>query len=452
MVKLSKLIAPIYKAFLFNEVARHLLLTGGRSSAKGDTAYTKAIKKALTKKGVVYVYVPIENTIKDGCFEQVQTVCKRMGVEYEAKISSKEITILATGSKIKFKGMAMENSNKKPESFKGTTSSEQVLMIVFDELASSNDSSRMDTIVETFAREDCQFIYIFNPPRLKSSWLYEFADQCRMEAELNPDEWYVLHTTVYDLPEEWPSAQRSIENAERTKRKSVELWQHAYLGLPTSEEGVPFPGLDDCLIETEDLPEEFDKFYVFVDNGNKDATVFSLVGKANFKLYVLRVYYDSGRETGVSKPYSDYAQELFNWLDECGMPKSLQAYTFDDGRSTIREEHTIPVITDSFNFTLECKKIGISGAETVSYKQREVSYDLLRELVMNEKVLFYNTDENKIGIEQMENAILEEITVRGRKVDAIKRPDNRFTAENRQIHFVDTMLYMAKALFTEVML
>lgn len=447
-LKLSKLIAPIYRDYILDRKTRHSLLTGGRGSSKGDTAYTKAAMLALEEKGVVFVYVPIENTINDGCFEQFKTVLNRMEVEYTSK--SKEITLF-NGSQIKFKGMAMENSNKKPESFKGTTSSEKVLAVIFDELASSNDSSRMDTIVQTFARTTCQFTYVFNPPKLKSSWLYEFADNCRSEMELNPNEWFVLHTTVYDLPLEWEATQNSLKEAEAMKRRSTELWEHYYLGKPTSEEGVPFPGLDDALIDTDELPEEFDNFYVFIDNGNKDATVFSLIGKAHYKLYVLRVYYDSGRENGVSKPYSDYADDLYNWLDECGMKTELRAYTDKIGRTSIREEHTIPIFADSFNFELECKKRGISNVQSMDGKKRDIAYDLLRELIMNGKVKIYKTDENLIGIEQMENAIVQEIVVRGKPSKVIKRPDNRYTKENRQIHFVDTMLYMALCIGTSVM-
>lgn len=438
-IKLSDLVAKVYKDFFFDNTAKHILLTGGRSSAKGDTTYTKVCYKLSQNTSAAMVYVPIQDTIVDGCFKQVQTVLNRMNISYEAKETKKRI-VLTNGSEIIFKGMAMENSKKSKESFKGTTSDKPIAFVVFDELANSEDSSKLEIVQQTFARTPAQFIYIFNPPTDRTSWLYDLKEDFETLEKKDNKKYKTFHTTVYDLKEtNWPSILSSIEEAERLKSISLKKWEHAYMGLPVGEQSVAFPLLETSIVK--DVPNNFQNFYVFTDNGNVDATVFTLIGLSfTNQLYVLRTYYNSGRENKKYMSDSEYASELKKFLLSSGIKKE------PDGRIYT------PIFTDSKNFEVECiNNQNLPNTMKVTNKNRSLSYIFLKEFLISNKILIWEQEENNILIEQLHNSQLELKYVNGQEKYMVKRPNNNNVSEKRQIHCVDTLLYASYMLASQLL-
>lgn len=420
--RLSDLIAPIYKEFFFDMSYKHCILTGGRSSSKGDAAYTKAISLLISEPGRVLVYVPIQSTIRDGVFEQVLKVAKRMGVDCTPKVTAGRI-IFNEGtdreSDIVFKGLAMDNSKKKDEAFKGIDSSKTILLVIFDELASLDSQQKVDVIVETVSRNTKQIIYIWNPPRNKNHWLFDFRDNMKNESDVQ-----VLHTTVYDLPPKW--VESSLVNAERTKRLDKAKWEHAYMGLPTGLDDVAFPvEISTILVDFADIKGDIEHFDVFIDNGQKDATVFCLYGITYDKnIVLLDTYYHSGRMTGQVLPDSVYVSHLIEWETQHGV-QPRQRYC------------------DSISFQAEANERGWDMSHLTN-KHRVTQYNLARDLVLNGQFKVLRNANNEIFLAQFQNAELEYKLDRfGLEKPCIAKVDNRSVPEKRQIHALDTFVYCA---------
>lgn len=420
--RLSDLIAPVYKDFFFDMSFKHYILTGGRSSSKGDSAYTKAISLLISQPGRVLVYVPIQSTIRDGVFEQVLKVAKRMGVECTPKVTAGRI-IFNEGtdveSDIVFKGLAMDNSKKKDEAFKGIDSSKTILLVIFDELASLDSQQKVDVIVETVSRNTQQIIYIWNPPRNKNHWLFDFRDSMKDE-----DDVAVLHTTVYDLPSKW--VESSLANAERTRRLDKTKWEHAYMGLATGLDDVAFPvDIEDIMVDFNELNGEIESFDVFIDNGQKDATVFALYGITFDKtIILLDTYYHSGRLTGQILPDSTYVSHLIQWEEQHGI--------------NVRQRYC-----DSISFQAEAEVRGLDMSHLTN-KHRVTQYNLARDLVLNNQFKVLRNPNNEIFLAQFQNAELEYKPDKfGLEKPCIAKVDNRVVPEKRQIHALDTFVYCA---------
>jgi phage terminase large subunit len=419
-VKLSELIAPVYYDFYMDMNTVHYVLTGGRSSAKGDACYSKYVKELASSPGRLNVFVPIQSTIVDGVMEQVGKVLDRCKIPYVIKTHTSRIE-LRNGSLIVFKGLAMDNTKKKAEAFKGGDSRLPTIAVVFDELASLDDRDRMDTIVETFSRSAKQFVYIWNPPANKIHWLFDFVEEVK-----GYDNGKTLHTTVYDLPDEWDAVKSSKANAANKKRADYVMWKHSYLGIAAGVSDMAFPiSRDEFVYDVTNLGlPEVHEFYIYVDNGVRDATVFVLIGFNRFTgiSYALDTFYHSGRDTGTQFPYSHYAAELRDFMINTGVEKYNK------------------IVSDDLNFALECRKIGIDATHMTD-KKRGLMYNTTRDQVMDGKLLILDTPNNEILIRQMLNAQVEEINELGKKTLAVARPNNNSTHYAKQIHAVDCLLY-----------
>ncbi len=430
-MKLSELIAPVYKEFFFDKDTKHWVITGGRSASKGDTAYTKAITHLLEEPGRIIVYVPIQSTIRDGVLEQVQKVANRMGVPYRTKMTAGRIVFnedTDEESDIIFKGLAMDNSKKKDEAFKGIDSSKPIHMVIFDELASLDDSTKVDVIVETVSRNARQIAYIWNPPRNKNHWLFDFREHMEDEPDTK-----VLHTTVYDLPEHW--VEDSLKNAERIKRLDHQKWEHAYMGLATGLDDVAYPvHIEDLFIDPTTLSGKISHFDVFIDNGQKDATVYCLYGFTyNKKVILLDTFYHSGRASGQVYPDSTYVQLYKEWEGKnLGINRPRRRYC------------------DSISFRAEAEKQGLD-MNHMTNKRRVTQYNLSRELVLNKQFFIVNSPNNQIFISQFQNAELEfKNDEFGFEKPCIAKVDNASVSETRQIHALDTFLYCSLINYLEL--
>lgn len=418
-VKLSDLIAPVYKDFFRDWSTRTWILSGGRMSAKGDTVYTKCAWEMSQRPLQVNVYVPLDNLIVDGVQPQVTNVLKRMGIPHTSK---RKRIILANGSQFVFKGMAFENKQRKAEAFKGLTSELPLLAVVFDELASLDEPSRMFTIMDTHSRQNPQFICVFNPPRNRSSWLISWRDT----APQKDPNIKALHTTVYDLePTGWEFLKQAYEEAESRRLISEVDWQHNYLGLPVGGDGVAFDvNTDSLLIDMETVKATHYKgFMVFGDIGNADATTHLLFGVRDGGLDLLRTSYYDGRQEEYL-PHSLQCDNYQDWLDEAGIYPSEEYF-------------------DNLNFTLEVKARRPRKAKVYSIKEkkRHEIYDVGRQALASGFIRVLNIPDNQIVLEQIKNANVEEVSRQGKDVLVIKKVDNRITPIERQIHSLDALLY-----------
>lgn len=125
----------------------------------------------------------------------------------------------------------------------------------------------------------------------------------------------VLHFTMDDnlsLSEEIKARYRSMYTGVFYKRYILGLWKMA--------EGVIYDMFSEER-HVEALTKFFQKLidggrYVSIDYGTQNATVFLLWNKGiDKRWYCIREYYYSGRDKGVQKTDSEYADDLCSWLD-----------------------------------------------------------------------------------------------------------------------------------------
>lgn len=265
-------------------------------------------------------------------------------------------------------------------------------------------------------------IYIYNPPDDDVHPVNDWREFMQVQEPFNVSE------TIFDLKPEYQSQE---------DLKIIEAWRklgnqnaidHYYRGIVKLRGGKAFTfNYEWKLKSIKNLI--FTDYQVFIDNGSKDATTFSLLGMTHDKNVVrLFTYYHSGRETGQVKAYSDYALELEKFLK----------------RFASLKQPIIPkrIVTDSLTFTSECEKIGIKtefiekkATENATF--RELAYDFADEMIRQGRYFIYDIEDNQIAIQQMLNANRDT----RKKFPRIAKVNNDKTPEKRQIHCVDCDLY-----------
>lgn len=144
------------------------------------------------------------------------------------------------------------------------------------------------------------------------------VDYLDREHELNMRS---FHFTLHDNPALDPEYVASLE------KEYSGLWYKRFIqGLWVMAEGVVYDMFDNegHVLEEDQLPVnvmEFDRYYVPIDYGTANPTVFLLIGERTAedgirKSYILKEYYYDGRKEQVQKTDSQYADDLEEFIGE----------------------------------------------------------------------------------------------------------------------------------------
>lgn len=386
------LIAPVYKDvvdYIFNNTDTFLTLKGGRSSAKGDTAYT-CIALVLSKEiKDAFIFAPQQSGLRTGVIQQVEKVLGRIGIPYTDNKSTNVIT-LKNGSRFIFKGLDVTNSQKNEDVFKGLDSKVGIRFTVFDEVGALPKFSRVDTIINTVIRQEgVQIIEISNPPRNKNHKIFErYKNQ-----ELNPS-CLVKHTTIFDLPSAWIN-DKQLEHIVQLKRTNPDEYAHSFLGIATGVDGIAYLVEDDIWLDELNLDDYYD-FQIFTDEATVNATTFALYGfKNNGDIVLINTFYHSSKNDGKRYSPSQYANVFLRWIDELN-----KRYKFSF------HEHVSQVVTDGLPFTMELKHLGIAAKSIGKLKNRTLSYNLSNKLISEKSFRIFSDKSNNIFYKQLTNATL----------------------------------------------
>jgi PBSX family phage terminase large subunit len=104
---------------------------------------------------------------------------------------------------------------------------------------------------------------------------------------------------------------------ERYKRQFKGLWFKRMIDdLWVQAEGAIYDMFTDKhLIKPEDLPKDYDRYYIGVDYGTGNPTVFLLLGEFNRKLYLIKEYYHDGRNTSQKAP-TQYSKDFREFIEK----------------------------------------------------------------------------------------------------------------------------------------
>ncbi len=102
---------------------------------------------------------------------------------------------------------------------------------------------------------------------------------------------------------------------ERYKRMYTGLWYKRFiLGLWVMAEGVIYDCWDEASMIVDQLPERFDRYYLGVDYGTGNPTVFLLFGQAGKQIYLVDEYYYDSRKTTRQKTDAEYSRDLQEFI------------------------------------------------------------------------------------------------------------------------------------------
>lgn len=102
---------------------------------------------------------------------------------------------------------------------------------------------------------------------------------------------------------------------EALKKEYVGLWYKRFIsGLWVQAEGAVYDMWDDAIYAVDEVPSQFTRYYVGVDYGTSNPTVFLLVGQHEDKLYVIDEYYWDSAERGRQKTDAEYSRDLREFI------------------------------------------------------------------------------------------------------------------------------------------
>lgn len=436
-INLSQLIAPIYHDAFFSD-STYLILAGGRNSAKGDFAYTKAAVYGCTRPQETYVFSG-QNV---GMYKKVgaqnkKILTQRLGIPWTDNESKQFIRYNNDQSTIFFESLNAKNSKASVENFKGYDAQTDNVFVIFDELAIINDFARVDAIIKSFiARNNCkvQFIFIFNPPKNKKHPIFTFVETLKIK-----DNCTHLKTTIFDLPKHWfsPSIWSEIEHDRVFNPKQFD---HEWMGNSTGIDGMPFANFASTQVVSphELANENIIHRWTVIDVGISDSMVFSwYVRCSSGNVYKTSCYEYSGRETGKNIPYSVQAQRFKEW--------------YHINKEKYGGVATTANYCDGLAFATELQHIGFKVINLDGKKDRAQSYAKLKHLIYNKRFFIIDLPENQIAIQQLENVEVEYAIKGGEEVEVIARPNNENAPIEQQIHHVDTDGYFAHMVFKRIL-
>lgn len=99
------------------------------------------------------------------------------------------------------------------------------------------------------------------------------------------------------------------------KKEYVGLWYKRFIsGLWVQAEGAVYDMWDDAIHAVDGVPNQFTRYYVGVDYGTSNPTVFLLIGQHEDKLYVIDEYCWDSAERGRQKTDAEYSRDLQEFI------------------------------------------------------------------------------------------------------------------------------------------
>lgn len=419
------LIAPVYKPVveaILNNTKSHIILKGGRGSAKGDTIYT-LVGIVLSQEPMdAFVFVPQQSGMRNKVIAQVSDVLNRVGIQHKVSGSINQIQ-LTNGSLIIFGGLDASKKSVNLDISKGYASTKKhgFRFLIFDELGATEDYTRINNIINGFVRgknKYLQIIEISNPPANKTHPIFK-----RYSDMANNNEAIVLHTTVYDLPIKWVN-ERQLEYIKEMKKTNKREYLHSMLGQAVGVDGLAFEFNDHDMWVDLLPPEEYVDFQVFTDEAVVNATSFCLYGiTTKGEIHLIDTWYHSSKDDGIRYAPSECAKFFDLWIKELGITPTL-------------------IVTDGLPFTMELKKYSYNAKSIGNLKDRALSYYIANKLVMENSFHIVKRNSNNIFFNQMSNASLCYNSNDRPMIDKSKESGND---NNYHTHALDTFLYFCLA-------
>lgn len=317
-IRISDLIIrPFYR--IFNDTEHmHKILTSGRAGTKSSEAAIETVYKVVNiPDGSAVVIRKRHNKLRKTVYKEIKRAIKRLGLDerlFKITVSPMEITYKPNGNTIYFTG------SDNIDDTKGIIDENKPIKIVLiDEVSEffeqGDGEDELQNIEATFVRgndEGFQMLYLYNPPKNPNAPVVAW---CR-KMEKRPDCIHV-HTDYRDVPPEW-LGKKLVESAELLRQVDPRQWRYLWLGESIGVDELIYYMFGDKAICKPEPDTRYPIIAIGGDYGQQNATTYQAFG-LNFntrRLEGLDEYFYSGRDEGIQKSPSDYAEDFVDFCTQ----------------------------------------------------------------------------------------------------------------------------------------
>lgn len=383
-VNIMDLINRNFYSFWLNE-RPHSILSGGRSSMKSSVISLKLVTDFLEDdNGNVICLRKVGKYLSTSVYEQIKWAIYMLGVESEFRFGRSPLIIEHKRTKTAFYFYGVDD----PVKLKSAKIAKGYVMALwFEELAEFDGVEDVDTVEDTFIREDLgdkevKVYYSYNPPRNPYAWVNEWR-----ESKVNDPDYFLHHSTYLEDEKGFLSGQL-LRKIETYKANDYDYWRWMYKG--------EIIGLGDTVYNMnhfqplDKLPDDDDILLIdtATDTGHQvSATThlaFALTKKQN--VILLDTWYYSPENKANKKAPSDLSSDFKEWLDEISQyNKPIDMMTIDSAEGALRNQ--------------VFKDYGIR-LHPISKKRKVDMIDNVHDLLAQGRFFYLDTPNNRIFIEE----------------------------------------------------
>lgn len=317
-VKISEIVIPKYLP-LFNDTKhKHIILTSGRAGTKSSYAAIRADYQLVADaRGSVVVLRKRHNKLRKTVYKEMLRGINRLQIpkkKFYIGKSPMEIAYKKHSTTMYFAGSDGIDDTK------GIIDEDKpIKLVILDELTEFFDDGEgedeLANIEATFVRGNSggfQMIYLYNPPKNPNAPINQWCKKM----EKRPDCIHI-HTDYRDVPEEWLGADL-ISSAEAIKLADPKMYRWTWLGEAIGVDELIYYMYGPKNREKPAHDARYQLIGIGVDYGQQNATTYQAFGLnvGSKRLDGLTEFYYSGRETGIQKSPSEYADNLIELTEQ----------------------------------------------------------------------------------------------------------------------------------------
>lgn len=409
VVRLSDLVAKNFVPF-WKDNSYYKILKGGRSSTKSSNISLRLVKEFLEDdRANVVCFRKVAKYLSSSVYEQIKWAIYQLKVEREFIFQVAPMRIIHKRSKSAFYFFGVDDPLK-IKSAKIAVG--YVTDLWFEEAAEFDDVKEIDTVTDTFIREDLpdnkhvSVYFSYNPPRNPYNWINEWVQTL----EGNKD--YFIHHSTYEQVKQFLSKQ-FLEKVAQVKANDPDYHDWNYggkiIGLGNTVYNYSlFNQIDEVPADDRILFAD-----IAIDSGySVSATTFLYIGfTTKQRSIVLDTYYYSPVDRVKKKAPSDFSKDLNDFIkrnkDKWNL--NIDTKTIDSAEGALRNQYD----KDYGEYLQPARK-----------KQKVKMIENVEDLLAQGRVYVLNTENNLIFLDEHKKYQWDEKTLRTANPEVVKENDH----------------------------
>ena len=391
--------------------APYRIFKGGRSSLKSSAISIKLVKKFLGDKNAnMVLFRKVAKYLSGSVYEQIKWAIFLLGAEQEFTFLKSPMRIIhnPTDTAFYFFGVDDPLKIKSYKIAKGYVSD-----LWFEEAAEFEDVEEIDTVVDTFIRQDLpegkevEIYFSYNPPRNPYVWINEWV------VKVEDDEDYYVHHSDYEEDTIGVLSDQFIRKVKRIKENDPDYYNWMYKGIVTGLGDVVY---NFALFKKVDEVPDNDRILfadITIDTGySVSATTFQFIGyTARKNSIVLDTFYYSPENKIVKKAPSEFSNDLWDFAQRNikQWNINIDTWVIDSADGALRNQFF--------------KDHGIS-LEPARKKKKVIMIENVEDLLAQGRVYVLDTDNNKIFLLEHRDYRWDEDTLKTDDPKVIKIDDH----------------------------